>query len=82
MARELWDYAAEKGIHMSLLDIGMEHSSSPGGGFPGNDGVDVKFSDIADAVNAAIETYFPNEKDVKFIVFAPLIPRLSQVALW
>uniref|UniRef100_A0A1B0CJD9 ornithine decarboxylase n=1 Tax=Lutzomyia longipalpis TaxID=7200 RepID=A0A1B0CJD9_LUTLO len=55
IARELFDYALALGYHFRLLDIG--------GGFPGDTITD--FEPYADAVNAALEKFFP-QTDIFF----------------
>ncbi len=58
-ARTVMNYGNELGFTMNLLDIG--------GGFPGNTGTEDYFSEIATAVNAALEEHFPNDGTVRII---------------
>ncbi|CAF4627474.1 unnamed protein product, partial [Rotaria socialis] len=53
------NYGMKLGFTMNLLDIG--------GGFPGNTGTENHFSDIATAVNQALEEHFPNDGSVRVI---------------
>ncbi|GBM69736.1 Ornithine decarboxylase [Araneus ventricosus] len=64
MCRQTFDIAEKKGIIMYVLDIG--------GGFPGfiisrNHSTETSFSDIARAVNQAIEKHFPPDGALKII---------------
>lgn len=58
-ARMIMNYGAKLGFHMRLLDIG--------GGFPGNSGTEEYFTEIAAAVNKAIDEHFPDDGSVKII---------------
>jgi len=58
-ARTVMNYGNKLGFTMNLLDIG--------GGFPGNSGTEDYFAEIATAVNAALEEYFPNDGTVRII---------------
>ncbi|CAF2213587.1 unnamed protein product [Rotaria magnacalcarata] len=58
-ARAIMNYGMKLGFTMNLLDIG--------GGFPGNTGTENHFSDIAIAVNQALEKHFPNDGSVRVI---------------
>ncbi|CAF3231529.1 unnamed protein product [Rotaria socialis] len=58
-ARTIMNYGMKLGFTMNLLDIG--------GGFPGNTGTENHFSDIATAVNQALEEHFPNDGSVRVI---------------
>lgn len=55
--KNVYDKALEKGIKMSIIDIG--------GGFPGTD-KGVKFEDIAQEINSSIDEFF-KDTDVRFI---------------
>jgi ornithine decarboxylase len=58
--RDACDIAINHGINIEIIDIG--------GGFPGVD-KKVKFEDIAQKVNSAINDFFANEKENKTIKF-------------
>jgi ornithine decarboxylase len=58
-ARTIMNYGIQLGFTMNLLDIG--------GGFPGNTGTECYFSEIATAVNTALEEHFPNDGSVQII---------------
>jgi ornithine decarboxylase len=58
-ARIIMNYGIQLGFTMNLLDIG--------GGFPGNTGTECYFSEIATAVNTALEEHFPNDGSVQII---------------
>lgn len=58
-ARTITNYGIKQGFNMGLLDIG--------GGFPGNSGTEDYFSEIAAAVNKALDEYFPNDGTVRII---------------
>jgi len=58
-ARTIMNYGAKLGFKMNLLDIG--------GGFPGNSGTENYFSEIAAAVNRALEEYFPDDGSIQII---------------
>lgn len=57
-ARKVFDIASELGITMGILDIG--------GGFPATDDI-ISFSSIAQEINGALDEYFGDLPDVKFI---------------
>ncbi|CAF1435003.1 unnamed protein product [Rotaria sordida] len=58
-ARTIMNYGIKLGFNMNLLDIG--------GGFPGNTGTENYFSEIATAVNRALEEHFPNDGTIRII---------------
>jgi ornithine decarboxylase len=58
-ARTIMSYGIKLGFNMHLLDIG--------GGFPGNTGTEDYFSEIAAAVNNALDEYFPEDGIVRII---------------
>lgn len=58
-ARITMDYAIKLGFNMSLLDIG--------GGFPGNSGTENYFTEIATAINRALDEHFPNDGKIRII---------------
>jgi ornithine decarboxylase len=58
-ARMIMNYGIKLGFNMNLLDIG--------GGFPGNIGTEDYFSEIASAVNQALEEYFPEDGNIRII---------------
>lgn len=58
-ARTIMNYGIKLGFNMNLLDIG--------GGFPGNKGTENYFSEIAAAVNQALEEYFPDDGNIRVI---------------
>jgi ornithine decarboxylase len=58
-ARTIMNYGIKLGFNMNLLDIG--------GGFPGNTGTEDYFSEIANAVNQALEEYFPEDENIRII---------------
>jgi ornithine decarboxylase len=58
-ARTIMNYGIKLGFNMNLLDIG--------GGFPGNTGTEDYFSEIAAAVNRALEEYFPEDGSIRII---------------
>ncbi|XP_067099437.1 ornithine decarboxylase [Osmerus mordax] len=58
-ARCVFDMAAELGYNMHLLDIG--------GGFPGSEDVKLKFEDITNVINPALDKYFPVDSGVRII---------------
>ncbi|XP_062324732.1 ornithine decarboxylase [Osmerus eperlanus] len=58
-ARCVFDMASELGYNMHLLDIG--------GGFPGSEDVKLKFEDITNVINPALDKYFPVDSGVRII---------------
>lgn len=58
-ARMIMNYGNQLGFKMNLLDLG--------GGFPGNSGTEDYFSEIANAVNLALDEHFPNDGTVRII---------------
>ena len=58
-ARTVMNYGIKLGFNMHLLDIG--------GGFPGNTGTEDYFSEIAQAVNKALDEHFPDDGNVRII---------------
>lgn len=58
-ARMIMNYGQQMGFEMNFLDIG--------GGFPGNAGTEDYFTEIASAVNKALEEHFPNDESVRII---------------
>lgn len=58
-ARAIMNYGIKLGFQMNLLDIG--------GGFPGNAGTEDYFSEIAAAVNRALDEHFPDDGQVRVI---------------
>ncbi|XP_058034427.1 ornithine decarboxylase [Ahaetulla prasina] len=58
-ARCVFDMGAELGFNMYLLDIG--------GGFPGSEDVKLKFEEITNVINPALDKYFPPDSGVKII---------------
>ena len=58
-ARKIMDYGTKHGVDMYLLDIG--------GGFPGNTWSEDYFSQIAGAVNRALDEHFPEDGNIKII---------------
>ena len=58
-ARLIMNYGLKIGFNMNLLDIG--------GGFPGNTGTEKRFNDIADAVNRALDEFFPDDGNIRVI---------------
>lgn len=58
-ARMIMNYGIKLGFNMNLLDIG--------GGFPGNTGTEDYFSEIATAVNRALEEHFPDDGAIRII---------------
>ncbi|KAL7988056.1 hypothetical protein Chor_006975 [Crotalus horridus] len=58
-ARCVFDMGAELGFNMYLLDIG--------GGFPGSEDVKLKFEEITNIINPALDKYFPPDSGVKII---------------
>jgi ornithine decarboxylase len=58
-ARIIMNYGIKSGFNMHLLDIG--------GGFPGNTGTEDYFSEIATAVNKALEEHFPEDGNIRII---------------
>jgi ornithine decarboxylase len=58
-SRTIMNYGLKLGFNMNLLDIG--------GGFPGNTGTEDYFSEIANAVNQALEEYFPVHENTRII---------------
>jgi ornithine decarboxylase len=58
-ARIVMNYGNELGFTMNLLDIG--------GGFPGNTGTEDYFSEIAQAVNKALDEHFPDDGNIRII---------------
>jgi ornithine decarboxylase len=59
VARQVFDIAATHGYKMTLLDIG--------GGFPGDISAPLSFDKIAPVVNQALDTYFPNDPELRCI---------------
>jgi ornithine decarboxylase len=58
-ARTIMSYGMKLGFKMNLLDIG--------GGFPGNTGTEDYFSEIAQAVNKALDEHFPEDGNIRII---------------
>ncbi|KYO32989.1 ornithine decarboxylase [Alligator mississippiensis] len=58
-ARCVFDMGAELGFSMYLLDIG--------GGFPGSEDVKLKYEEITNVINPALDKYFPSDSGVKII---------------
>jgi ornithine decarboxylase len=58
-ARIIMNYGIKLGFKMNLLDIG--------GGFPGNTGTEDYFSEIAQAVNKALDEHFPEDGNIRII---------------
>lgn len=58
-ARIIMDYGIKLGFKMNILDIG--------GGFPGNIGTEKHFSEIAIAVNQALDENFPKDGSIRII---------------
>lgn len=59
-AREIFDYGVELGFNMNIVDIG--------GGFPGANVSDAAtFGQIAEEINEAMDEYFNDYPDVKFM---------------
>ncbi|NXB43253.1 DCOR decarboxylase, partial [Leucopsar rothschildi] len=58
-ARCVFDMGAELGFNMYLLDIG--------GGFPGSEDVKLKFEEITNVINPALDKYFPSDSGVNII---------------
>ncbi|XP_011900029.1 PREDICTED: ornithine decarboxylase isoform X2 [Cercocebus atys] len=58
-ARCVFDMGAEVGFSMYLLDIG--------GGFPGSEDVKLKFEEITNVINPALDKYFPADSGVRII---------------
>jgi ornithine decarboxylase len=58
-ARAIMNYGIKLGCNMNLLDLG--------GGFPENTGTEDYFSEIAAAVNRALEDYFPEDGNIRVI---------------
>jgi ornithine decarboxylase len=58
-ARTIMNYGNKLGFTMNLLDIG--------GGFPGNTGTEDYFSEIAAAVNKALDEHFPDDGNIRII---------------
>ncbi|XP_063300600.1 antizyme inhibitor 2-like [Pelobates fuscus] len=58
-ARLVFEMASEFGHKMSLLDIG--------GGFPGTEDSKIRFQEIADLINPALDLYFPESSAVDII---------------
>jgi len=58
-ARTIMNYGIKLGFKMNLLDIG--------GGFPGNTGTEDYFSEIAQAVNKALDEHFPEDGNIRII---------------
>jgi ornithine decarboxylase len=58
-ARMIMNFGNKLGFTMNLLDIG--------GGFPGNTGTEDYFTEIAAAVNAALDQHFPNDDNIRII---------------
>uniref|UniRef100_A0A8C5P949 Orn/DAP/Arg decarboxylase 2 N-terminal domain-containing protein n=1 Tax=Leptobrachium leishanense TaxID=445787 RepID=A0A8C5P949_9ANUR len=55
-ARLVFEMATEFGHSMTLLDIG--------GGFPGTEDAKIRFEEIADVINPALDRYFPQGVDI------------------
>ncbi|CAH2222223.1 antizyme inhibitor 2 isoform X1 [Pelobates cultripes] len=58
-ARLVFEMASEFGHKMSILDIG--------GGFPGTEDSKIRFQEIADLINPALDLYFPESSAVDII---------------
>ncbi|KAF4790466.1 Ornithine decarboxylase [Turdus rufiventris] len=58
-ARCVFDMGAELGFNMYLLDIG--------GGFPGSEDVKLKFEEITNVINPALDKYFPSDSGITII---------------
>uniref|UniRef100_A0A8D0HIQ8 ornithine decarboxylase n=1 Tax=Sphenodon punctatus TaxID=8508 RepID=A0A8D0HIQ8_SPHPU len=58
-ARCVFDMGAELGFNMYLLDIG--------GGFPGSEDVKLKFEEMTNVINPALDKYFPSDSGVRII---------------
>ncbi|KAI1241235.1 hypothetical protein IHE44_0009704 [Lamprotornis superbus] len=58
-ARCVFDMGAELGFNMYLLDIG--------GGFPGSEDVKLKFEEITNVINPALDKYFPSDSGINII---------------
>ncbi|NXY00410.1 AZIN2 inhibitor, partial [Centropus bengalensis] len=58
-AQVAFEVGTELGYHMHLLDIG--------GGFPGTEDGRARFEELAAAINAALDLYFPNGCGVEII---------------
>ncbi|XP_063313238.1 antizyme inhibitor 2-like [Pelobates fuscus] len=58
-ARLVFEMASEFGHKMRLLDIG--------GGFPGSEDSKIRFEQIADVINTALDLYFPESSAVDII---------------
>jgi ornithine decarboxylase len=58
-ARTIMNYGNKLGFNMNLLDIG--------GGFPGNIGTEEYFAEISQAINQALEEYFPDDGNIRII---------------
>jgi len=58
-ARRLFNLGKELGHKMDILDVG--------GGYPGYENDDIKFSDIADTINGALDVHFPPSYDAHII---------------
>lgn len=58
-ARDVMDMGTEIGFDMKVLDIG--------GGFPGQDSVQLKFEEVATVIKESLEKYFPPEANVRVI---------------
>ncbi|XP_051245115.1 ornithine decarboxylase [Dicentrarchus labrax] len=58
-ARHVFDIASLLGFQMSLLDIG--------GGFSGRDDVGVKFEEVSEVINGALDEYFPSDSELEII---------------
>ncbi|XP_071510161.1 ornithine decarboxylase-like [Diadema antillarum] len=58
-AREIFDFAADLGYNMSLLDIG--------GGFPGQASAPITFEEMASVINRALDESFPVGCGVRII---------------
>ena len=58
-ARCVFDMGAEVGFNMYLLEIG--------GGFPGSEDVKLKFEEITNVINPALDKYFPSDSGARII---------------
>ena len=57
--RQVFDMGISMGFDMNIVDIG--------GGFPGTDECEITFEELAREINIAIDTYFLDLPNVKFI---------------
>uniref|UniRef100_A0A8C0GHU7 ornithine decarboxylase n=1 Tax=Chelonoidis abingdonii TaxID=106734 RepID=A0A8C0GHU7_CHEAB len=72
-ARCVFDMGTELGFSMHLLDIG--------GGFPGSEDVKLKFEEITNVINPALDKYFPCDSGIR-IMQSLADTMLHQLSRW